>query len=151
MINKFFLLVCLLSALASCTPNLEPDPMTPIPMTSIPSSPSPATEWWHPAPGLTWQWQLDEEVDPSVEAQVYDIDLYADQSVIDALHARGVKVICYISVGSQENWRPTRTSSRWKCWARTMTAGRARSGWTSAESTCLPRSCAPVSTYAPPK
>jgi len=101
MIKKFFLLVFLLSALASCTPNLEPDPMTP-----IPSSPSPATEWWHPAPGLTWQWQLDEEVDTSVEAQVYDIDLYADQSVIDALHARGVKVICYISVGSQENWRP---------------------------------------------
>jgi len=67
-------------------------------MTPIPSSPSPATEWWHPAPGLTWQWQLDEEVDTSVEAQVYDIDLYADQSVIDALHARGVKVICYISV-----------------------------------------------------
>ena len=39
-------------------------------------------------------------------AQVYDIDLYADQSVIDTLHSRGVKVICYISVGSWEDWRP---------------------------------------------
>lgn len=64
------------------------------------------THWWHPAPGLTWQWQLDEQVDTSIEAEVYDIDLYVDQSVIDKLHARGVKVICYISVGSWENWRP---------------------------------------------
>jgi len=71
-----------------------------------------APSWWHPAPGLTWQWQLDEEVDTSVEADVYDIDLYAPQEVIDELHARGVRarrgvrVICYISVGSWEDWRP---------------------------------------------
>jgi hypothetical protein len=45
-------------------------------------------------------------VDTSVVAQVYDIDLYVDQLVIDELHARGVKVICYISVGSWEDWRP---------------------------------------------
>jgi endo-alpha-1,4-polygalactosaminidase (GH114 family) len=64
------------------------------------------TDWWHPAPGLTWQWQLDEQVDTSLEADVYDIDLYVDQSVIDILHTRGVKVICYISVGSWEDWRP---------------------------------------------
>ena len=72
----------------------------------IPFSPPPAADWWRPAPGLTWQWQLDEEVDTSVEAEVYDIDLYAPQEVIDELHARGVRVICYISVGSWENWRP---------------------------------------------
>ncbi|HEY5159018.1 MAG TPA: endo alpha-1,4 polygalactosaminidase [Anaerolineales bacterium] len=75
-------------------------------MAPIPSSPPPTADWWHPAPGLTWQWQLDEELDTSVEAQVYDVDLYVDQSDIDKLHERGVKVICYISVGSQENWRP---------------------------------------------
>jgi hypothetical protein len=67
---------------------------------------SPAT-WWRPQPGLTWQWQInDTEVDTSIEADVYDVDLYLDQSVIDALHARGAKVICYISVGSWEDWRP---------------------------------------------
>ncbi len=75
-------------------------------MTSIPPSPPPSANWWHPTPGLTWQWQLDEEVDTSVDAQVYDIDLYVDQSIIDSLHNRGVKVIGYISVGSKENWRP---------------------------------------------
>ena len=91
----------LILLLASCVH--QPETMTPAP---IPSSPPPASDWWHPTPGLTWQWQLDEEVDTSVEAVVYDIDLYADQSVIDDLHARGVKVICYISVGSWEDWRP---------------------------------------------
>ncbi len=73
---------------------------------SIPTSQAPAVDWWQPAPGLTWQWQLEGEVDTSIEAQVYDLDLYVDQSVIDALQARGVKLICYISVGSYEDWRP---------------------------------------------
>jgi len=66
----------------------------------------PIVDWWRPVPGLTWQWQLDEEVDTSVEAQVFDIDLYVDPLVIKDLHARGVKVICYISVGSWEDKRP---------------------------------------------
>jgi hypothetical protein len=74
-------------------------------MTQTLSQPVPGN-WWQPAPGLTWQWQLDEEVDTSFEADVYDIDLYADQSIIDELHARNIKVICYISVGSWEDWRP---------------------------------------------
>jgi hypothetical protein len=66
----------------------------------------PSGNWWHPAPGLSWQWYLtDEEMDISFEADVYDIDLDQDQAVVEKLHARGVRVICYISVGSWENWR----------------------------------------------
>lgn len=63
---------------------------------------------WQPAPGITWQWQLtDLPVDTSVEAEVYDIDLFDnDASVVAALHAQGRKVICYISAGSWEDWRP---------------------------------------------
>jgi hypothetical protein len=63
---------------------------------------------WKPAPGPTWQWQLsDPPVDTSVEAEVYDIDLFDnDAAVVQALHAQGRKVICYISVGSREDWRP---------------------------------------------
>src|SRR5512141_61499 len=62
--------------------------------------------WWRPSPGLTWQWQLDQAVDTSVEAQVYDLDLYVDQSILDELHARGARLIGYISAGSWEDKRP---------------------------------------------
>ncbi len=68
---------------------------------------SPSKAWWRPTVGLTWQWQIgDNDIDTSIEADVYDVDLYVDQSIIDELHAKGHKVICYISVGSWENWRP---------------------------------------------
>ncbi len=74
-----------------------------LPSTSSPNSPT----WWRPSAGLTWQWQIgDNDIDTSIEADVYDIDLYVDQAVIDELHAKGRKVICYISVGSWEDWRP---------------------------------------------
>lgn len=68
----------------------------------------PPQNWWHPSPGLTWQWHISEPpVDTSVDAQVFDVDLFDnDRAVIDTLHALGRKVICYISVGSWENWRP---------------------------------------------
>ncbi|MBD3822800.1 MAG: endo alpha-1,4 polygalactosaminidase [Thiotrichales bacterium] len=67
--------------------------------------------WWHPTAGLTWQWQIgDNDIDTSIEADVYDIDLYVDQAIIDELHAKGRKVICYISVGSYEDWRPDKDS-----------------------------------------
>jgi hypothetical protein len=76
-------------------------------MTSTPRNSQYAIDWWHPTAGLTWQWQIgDNEIDTSIEADVYDIDLYVDQAVIDELHAKGRKAICYISVGSYEDWRP---------------------------------------------
>ena len=69
--------------------------------------PTPPADWWHPTPGLTWQWQIgDNNIDTSIAADVFDIDLYVAQAVIDELHARDRKVIGYISVGSWENWRP---------------------------------------------
>lgn len=63
---------------------------------------------WQPAVGITGQWQLtDLPLDTSVEADVYDIDLIDnDASVVAALHAQGRRVICYISTGSWEDWRP---------------------------------------------
>ena len=71
------------------------------------TSPTSENDWWHPTPGLTWQWQIgNDDIDTSILADVYDIDLYVDQSIIDELHNQGRKVICYISVGSWEDWRP---------------------------------------------
>jgi len=63
--------------------------------------------WWQPNVGLTWQWQIGNlDIDTAIEADVYDIDLYVDQAIIDELHAKGRKVIGYMSVGSYEDWRP---------------------------------------------
>ncbi|MFG1796063.1 endo alpha-1,4 polygalactosaminidase [Nocardia sp. NPDC049149] len=64
--------------------------------------------WWHPEKGLTWQWQLHEEpVDTSINAQVYDIDLFENPaSTVRTLHEQGRKVICYMSGGSWEPYRP---------------------------------------------
>jgi len=65
------------------------------------------TTVWSPAPGTTWQWQLTGRVDTSVDAQMYDIDLFdVPTTTIDALHAKGRVVICYFSAGSYEDWRP---------------------------------------------
>ena len=61
---------------------------------------------WYPKPRTTWYWQLQETVDTSVEAEVYDIDLFDNtEQVVEELHEKGRKVICYINVGAYENWR----------------------------------------------
>lgn len=65
-----------------------------------------AQERWSPVPGNAWQIQLQGKIDTSIPASVYIIDLFdAPQSVIDSLHARNVKVVCYFSGGTFENWR----------------------------------------------
>ena len=73
----------------------------------MPPDTSSSDDWWRPIPGLSWQWQIgDNDIDTSIDVDVYDIDLYVDQAVIDELHTKGRKVICYMSVGSYEDWRP---------------------------------------------
>jgi hypothetical protein len=76
----------------------------------MPLTSSSSKDWWHPIVGLTWQWQLSEPpVDTSVDAEVYDIDIFDnDASVVADLHAQERKVIGYINVGSWEDWRPDR-------------------------------------------
>ncbi|MFN2150965.1 MAG: endo alpha-1,4 polygalactosaminidase [Anaerolineales bacterium] len=61
--------------------------------------------WWQPAAGLTWQWQLGSALDLDLRVDVWDIDLGVHKSVVDKLHSLDASVICYISVGSYENWR----------------------------------------------
>jgi hypothetical protein len=75
----------------------------------MPSPASSSQDWWHPTVGLTWQWQIgNNDIDTSIQADVFDVDLYVDQSIIDELHAKHRKVIGYISAGSWEDWRPDR-------------------------------------------
>lgn len=61
---------------------------------------------WAPVPGQPWQWQLTTPVDTSVNVPVFDIDGFDNSSsVVAALHAKGAKAICYIDVGTAENFR----------------------------------------------
>jgi len=100
-----FLWLCLASVLPLCAaceaaPAVEPTTLT------AEVSTSQKLDWWHPTTGLTWQWQLTGRFDFDIQADVYDIDLHVDKSAVDYFHAQGARVICYISVGSWENWRP---------------------------------------------
>ncbi|MGC4118301.1 MAG: endo alpha-1,4 polygalactosaminidase [Myxococcales bacterium] len=61
---------------------------------------------WKPAPGTSWQWQLQGTIDTSFDVAMYDVDLFeTPQATIDALHAAGRTVICYFSAGSYEDFR----------------------------------------------
>lgn len=62
---------------------------------------------WQPEPGLTWQIQFVDALDTSVDADVYFIDLF-DTTVetISSLQQDGRRVVCYISAGTYEDWRP---------------------------------------------
>lgn len=63
--------------------------------------------WWQSEVGSTWQWQLEGEINTSFDVDMVDLDLFkTEASVVNALHAQGQFVICYISVGSWEDWRP---------------------------------------------
>ena len=62
---------------------------------------------WVPAADATWQYQLQGRIDTSVDADVYDVDLFdVPESKIDTLHDDGRHVVCYLSAGSWERWRP---------------------------------------------
>ncbi len=74
------------------------------PATAVAAERTPS--YWQPKAGLTWQWQLSETVSDPIDVDVYDIDWEVDASVVEDLHARGIKVICYVSVGSWEDFRP---------------------------------------------
>lgn len=71
------------------------------------STTSQAEQRWHPGPGLSWQWQLSGHIDTSFDVDVYGVDaVETPAATIDKLHNDGSRVICYISAGSWENWRP---------------------------------------------
>jgi endo-alpha-1,4-polygalactosaminidase (GH114 family) len=66
-------------------------------------------DWWKPRAGETWQWQLTGALDATPVVGAYDLDLFTTPAAdVAALRARGVKTICYVSVGS---WEPNRPDS----------------------------------------
>lgn len=98
-------------------------------------APTSCTGCWQPPLVSRWQYQLQgvaayastgginttisappQGGGAAVSPQVWDIDLYVDQAVsgnnttlntaaVNAIHARGGHVICYVDAGTWENWR----------------------------------------------
>jgi hypothetical protein len=80
--------------------------------------------WVPPGTNVPWQWELDHPLNlsnpadmgtgvttftgaPAPDPIVYDIDGFDNSAAtVKSLHARGFHVICYIDVGTWENWRP---------------------------------------------
>ena len=97
-------------AVAESPARVEPSFNKTVPSSSVAQS-SPQTDHrmsiWIPKPRTSWQWQLSTPVDQSVNAQMYDIDMFSnDAGVVQSLHDKGRHVVCYISAGSVEDWRP---------------------------------------------
>lgn len=79
----------------SAAPILDPDAL---PVTGM--------SWDKPPVSVSWQWQLNGEVNTEYPVELYDIDLFdSSVSLIHSLKASGKKVICYFSAGSYENFR----------------------------------------------
>ncbi|MFI6488233.1 endo alpha-1,4 polygalactosaminidase [Streptomyces sp. NPDC050564] len=75
--------------------------------TSVPEDNGKPGARWQPRPGVAWQWQLSGRLDKNVDVPVYDIDGFDHSGATVAdLHRRGRKVICYVSTGAWEEFRP---------------------------------------------
>ena len=99
---KEWMILVILALLSACVPARTPAQVTPAATTF-----TPVGSYWRPAPGDSFQIQFSGEFDPSVQADVYDLDLFdTAPAIVTELHARGSHVLCYISVGSWEQWRP---------------------------------------------
>lgn len=71
-----------------------------------------AAQHWQPAAGTTFAIILSQAPDRvTTTANAVDIDLFeARRSVVADLKAQGKRVICYMSAGSWENWRPDKNA-----------------------------------------
>jgi len=66
-----------------------------------------STGQWIPPQHLTWYWQIQGTVNSNESVAAYDIDGFENTAAeVATLHAQGKHVICYIDVGTSENYRP---------------------------------------------
>ena len=113
--------VALVLGMAGCVPASDGASPTSPPATAVPGSP-PMTDGavpgspgqpaaragtrWAPAPGDSWQWQLSGSLDLDVDVPVYDVDFETTSAAdVAVLNQQDRGVICYLSVGSWEDFR----------------------------------------------
>jgi hypothetical protein len=67
---------------------------------------------WHPAVRSSWTLELSQPpTAPYRHVAVYDVDGFdVSAATVAALHANGSKVVCYLSAGTYEDWRPDAAS-----------------------------------------
>jgi hypothetical protein len=93
-----------------------------------PPPPPPTGTYWQPGPVTSFNWVIGHPIDltnsndmggngvlytggAAPSPQVFDIDGFDNPaSTVASLHALGKKVICYLSIGTYENWRPDASS-----------------------------------------
>jgi hypothetical protein len=73
-----------------------------------PSPPVACHGCWRPALSTTWDWVLSVVPTPPFRhVQMLDVDAFdASAADVASMHAAGIKVVCYISAGTYEDWRP---------------------------------------------
>lgn len=72
------------------------------------AAPATAAARWHPAPTTdAWQWELQGKFELTPGVSVYEIDGFEYPAAdVKAIHRAGAKAICYLDVGSWEEYRP---------------------------------------------
>jgi hypothetical protein len=80
-------------------------------LAALSAASSVAGAWWQPPARPTFYWQLQGTLKTSLGAGVYDVDGFETSALeVAALQAQGKRVICYIDVGTAENFRPDYSS-----------------------------------------
>jgi hypothetical protein len=100
-------LYCLLLPIGLCS--CIQDVPTPEPPDPLDPNIDPVTEgtWTRPQTDLSWHWQLTGTVDGNLNVDLMDLDLFeTPDTLLAALHQRGVLCVAYFSAGTQEEWRP---------------------------------------------
>ena len=73
-------------------------------------------DWWKPTlntdsniqpPKWDWQLAVPVKINSDKNITIYDIDMFDNETsgAVEILHSKGYKVICYLDVGSWEDWR----------------------------------------------
>ena len=72
-----------------------------------PARPGLLPAFWHPPARVSWNWVLSRVPQPPYRnVQMYDVDGFdATAADVASIHNPGMKVVCYLSVGTYENWR----------------------------------------------
>jgi hypothetical protein len=104
-IIRFTPAIWILTLAVSCrtAPDLGEAPALPTSM--LP--PVTTSSLWIPPLSATWQIQYSGELDLALDVDIYNLDLFDTEPLVIAdLHRRGIRVMCYFSAGSYEDWRP---------------------------------------------